>query len=324
MRRRDFVALIGGAIAGPLGAQAQNASIPLIGFLSSLSASTSGHVPGLAEGLGEAGFVEGKDVVVDYRWANGRYDRLGALATELVRRDVTVILAASLPAAVAAKTATSAVPIVFVSGADPVKFRLVASMNKPGGNATGVFQYFGALGGKRLELLRELVPGASLVAVLSNPNNPNAEDHLYDVETAARTMGQAIQVFKAGTEAEIETAFTHAAPSNVGSLLVADDPLFSAQRTQIVALAAKHLIPAIYYSRQFAAAGGLISYGSSARLIYRQAGEYVARILRGAQPAELPVVQPTTFELVINVRTAKALGLPIPPTLLARADEVIE
>jgi len=274
--------------------------------------------------MGEGGVVEGTDVVIEYRWADGRYDRLRALATELVGRDVVVIVAASLPAAIAANAATNAVPIVFVSGADPVKFGLVASMNKPGGNATGVFQYFGALGGKRREILRELAPGAALTAVLSNPNNPNAEDHLYDLETAARAMGQEMQVFKAGTEAEIEAAFSHAAEAKAGTLLVADDPLFGARRAQIVALAAKNSIPAIYYSRQFVAGGGLISYGSSARLIYRQAGNYVARILRGAKPADLPVVQPTSFELVINTATARALGLIVPATLLARADEVIQ
>jgi putative ABC transport system substrate-binding protein len=323
MRRREFIKLIGGAAAWPTAPHAQGPMIPIIGFLSSLSANASGHVPGLEEGLSEAGVVQGRDVAIEYRWAEGHYDRLPAFAAELTSR-AAVILAASLPAAVAAKSATTVVPIVFVSGADPVKFSLVASLSHPEGNATGVFQYFGALGGKRLELLSELVPRDVSIAVLSNPSNPNAEDHLDDIETAARGMGQTIEVFKASTEAEVETAFAHLVQAKAGGLLVADDPLFSAHRTQIVALAAQYAVPGIYYTRQFPVAGGLISYGSNPRLTYRQAGTYVARILRGAKPADLPVVQPTTFELVINMRTAKSLGLQIPPSLLARADEVIE
>jgi putative tryptophan/tyrosine transport system substrate-binding protein len=323
MRRREVIALLGG-IAWPTASRAQGTSIPIIGFLSSLSASSSSHGAGLREGLRENGFVEGRNVLIEYRWAEGRYDRLPAFAAELVSRNVGVILAAALPAALAAKTATSAVPIVFVSGADPVKLGLVASMREPGGNATGVFQYFGALGGKRLELLRELMPRGGLIAVLSNPTNPNTEDHLHDIEAAARAMGQPVQVFDASSEADIETELAGIAEAKAGGILVADDPLFTVHRAQIVARAAQHALPAIYYSRQFAAAGGLISYGTDVRHIYRQAAVYVARILRGAIPADLPVVQPTTFELVVNMRTAKALGLTIPPTLLARADEVIE
>ena len=324
MRRREVIAILGGVAAWPTASRAQGTSIPVIGFLSSLSASASGHGAGLREGLRESDFVEGRNVLIEYRWAEGHYDRLPAFAAELVSRNVGVILAAALPAAIAAKTATSAVPIVFVSGADPVKLGLVASMREPGGNATGVFQYFGALGGKRLEILRELMPRGGLIAVLSNPTNPNTEDHLDDIEAAAQAMGQPVQVFDASSEADIETELAGIAEAKAGGLLVADDPLFTVQRAQIVALAAQHALPAIYYSRQFAGAGGLFSYGTDVRHIYRQAALYVARILRGANPADLPVVQPTTFELVINMRTAKALGLTIPATLLARADEVIE
>ena len=323
MRRREVIAILSGVAAWPTASHAQGTSIPVIGFLSSLSASASGHGAGLREGLRESGFVEGRNVLIEYRWAEGRY-RLPAFAAELVSRNVGVILAAALPAAIAAKTANSAVPIVFVSGADPVKLGLVASMREPGGNATGVFQYFGALGGKRLEILRELMPRGGLIAVLSNPTNPNAEDHLDDIEAAAQAMGQPVQVFDASSEADIKTELAGIAEAKAGGLLVADDPLFTVQRAQIMALVAQHALPAIYYSRQFAAAGGLVSYGTDVRHIYRQAALYVARILRGATPADLPVVQPTTFELVINMRTAKALGLTIPATLLARADEVIE
>jgi len=326
MRRREFITLIGGAVAWPLGARAQQDVPPVIGFLSATAADDY-NIPIVAafrEGLAEAGFSEGRNVAIEFRWAEGHYDRLPALVADLMSRRVAVIFAGALPAAVAAKQATSTIPIVFVMGADPVKLGVVTSLNRPGGNVTGIYQYFGALGGKRLELIRELIPSMAVLAVLSNPQNPNAEDHLNDIEEAARAVGQQIDVFRASTESEIDAAFAALAHRRNSALLVADDPLFSVRRNQIVALAARHAVPASYYTRQFASAGGLISYGSSIRDNNRHAGTYVGRILKGASPADLPVMQPTKFELVINLNTAKALGLTVPPTLIARADEVIE
>jgi putative ABC transport system substrate-binding protein len=264
------------------------------------------------------------NIAIEFRWAEGRYDRLSSLIAEAVNRPVDVILASSLPAALAAKQVTTTIPIVFVMGADPVKLGVVASLNRPGGNVTGVMQLFGALGAKRLELIRELVPSLSVLAVLSNPNNPNASDHLDDVQTAARSIGQQIEVFRASSESEIDSAFAGIARRKDGALLVTDDPLFSLRRDQLVSLAARHAIPASYWVRDFAAAGGLMSYGSSTSHNYHEAALYVARILKGTKPADLPVLQPTKFELVINVKTAKALGLTVPPTLIALADEVIE
>jgi putative ABC transport system substrate-binding protein len=240
-----------------------------------------------------------------------------------VRRGVAVIFAASLPSAVAAKAATTAVPVVFVMGADPVKLGIVASLNQPGANITGVYQFYGALGGKRLERLRELVPSASLIAVLTNPKNPNAEDHLVDIEDAARAMGQRILVVPVSAEADIAPAFARMADERANALLVADDPFFSTRRHHLIAQAKHRALPAIYYAREFVAAGGLISYGSDSHN-YARAGAYVARILKGTPPAALPIEQPTKFELVVNVKTAKALGLTIPETFLVRADEVIE
>jgi putative ABC transport system substrate-binding protein len=274
--------------------------------------------------LKETGFVEGQNVAIEFRWAEGQYDRLPKFAAEFVRRQVAVILAGSLPSALAAKDKTSTIPIVFVMGADPVKLGVVASLNRPGGNVTGISQYYGALGAKRLELLRELVPSASAVAIISNPKNANAEDHLNDVQAAARAIGQQTDVFRASSENEIDAAFAGLVRRGDGALLVADDPFFSVRRSQIVALAARHGVPTIYYAQYFAAVGGLMSYGSSAGDNYRLAGIYVGRILKGAKPADLPVIQPTRFELVINLKTAKELGLDVPPTLLALADEVIE
>jgi putative ABC transport system substrate-binding protein len=249
---------------------------------------------------------------------------LPALAAELVGRGVAVILAGALPSALAAKETTSTIPIVFVMGADPVKLGVVASLNRPEGNVTGIYQYFGALGGKRLELIRELVPSLTVLAVLSNPKNPNAEDHLDDIQAAAHTIGQQIDIVRASSENEIDAAFTLLAQRSDGALLVADDPFFSVRRDQIVALAARHAIPASYYARAFALAGGLMSYGSSVSENNRQAGIYVGRILKGAKPSELPVLQPAKFELVINLKTSKALGLRVPQSLLATADELIE
>jgi putative ABC transport system substrate-binding protein len=327
MRRRDVIKLIAGSTAAwPLSAGGQQPTMPTIGFVSatSLDGYAQPQIAAFRQSLKESGFIEGQNVAIEFRWAEGQYDRLPPLTAELVSRRVDVILASSLPAAQAAKRATAAIPIVFVMGADPVKLGVVTSLNRPGSNVTGVMQLFGALGAKRLELIRELVPSLSVLAVLSNPNNPNASDHLDDVQTAARSIGQQIEVFRARSESEIDSAFASIAGRKDGALLVTDDPLFSLRRDQIVSSAARHAIPASYWVRDFAAAGGLMSYGSSSSNNYHEAALYVARILRGAKPADLPVLQPTKFELVINVKTAKALGLTVPPTLLALADEVIE
>ena len=324
MKRREFITLLGGATAAwPLTARAQQATT--IGYFSSQSVSwDAARLVALRQSLAEAGYVEGTNLAIEYRWADGDYARLTAQAAEFVRRGVALIFAGSLPAALAAKAATTTIPIVFTMGADPVKLGVVASLNQPGGNVTGVYQFFGALGGKRLELIRELVPKASLIAVLTNPKNPNSEDHLADVRAAAHAIGQRILVFPVGVDADVEPAFASMAQQGANALLVADDPYFSTRRDQLVAQANTRALPAIYYTREFAAGGGLITYGSNPVDNYRRAGIYVARILKGTPPAELPVEQPTRFELVINLKTAKALGLSVPPALLARADEVIE
>src|SRR6516162_8459487 len=327
MKRRALIALIGGAaVAWPRAARAQQSGpMPLIGYLSSQSQDYDGpRLAALRRSLSEAGYVEGTNVAIEYRWTEGNYDPLAAQAGEFVRHRVAVIFAGSLPAALAAKAATSTIPIVFVMGADPVKLGVVASLNRPGGNVTGVSQFYGALGAKRLEFIRELVPSLSVLAVLSNPKNPNAEDHLDDVRTAAQAIGQQIDVLRATSESEIDAAFANLARRKDSALLVADDPLFSVRRDQLVALAARHVVPASYYAREFAVAGGLMSYGSSSSDNNHQAGLYGERILKGAKPSELPVLQPTKFELVINLKAAKALGLQIPDKLLALTDEVIE
>ena len=326
MRRREFISLLGAAAAvWPRAARAQQPSMPLIGYFSSQSREYDGpRLEALRRSLSEAGYVEGANVAIEYRWAEGDYDRLAAQAAEFVRRRVAVIFAASLPSALAAKAATTTIPIVFVMGADPVKLGVVASLNRPGGNVTGVCQIYGALGGKRLELIRELVPKASLIAVLTNPKNPNSEDHLDDVRAAAQAMGQRILVFPVSADVDVEPAFGSIAQQGADALLVTDDPFFSTRRNKLVAQANSRALPAIYYTREFAADGGLISYGSNAIANYGRAGAYVARILKGAAPADLPIEQPTKFELVINLKTAKTLGLTVPLTLQAAADEVIE
>jgi putative ABC transport system substrate-binding protein len=324
MKRREFIRMLAGAVAWPVAARAQQSAMPVIGFLSASTPGEATRLTAFQRGLNESGFVLGRNVAIEYRYAEGRYDRLPAMANEFITRQVAVIFASALPSALAAKATTTMIPIVFVSGADPVQLGIVESLNRPGGNITGVSNYFGALGGKRLELLRELVPNARSIAYLFNPKNPNAKTHSSEVQAAARIMAQRIDVLSGRDDREIEAAFATLTHGGADALLVGDDPLFNTVRPQLVALAARHAVPAIYFTREFVAAGGLISYGSSQSETYRQAGIYTGRILKGEKPADLPVVQPTKFELVINLNTAKALRLEVPPTLLARADEVIE
>jgi putative tryptophan/tyrosine transport system substrate-binding protein len=325
IRRREFTTLIGGAAAAwPLAARAQQPAV--VGFLSGRSAADSAEeVKAFHRGLAETGHVEGKNITVEFRWADGHYDRLPALATELVARRVAVIAAVGGGASgLAAKSVTSTIPIVFSSGGDAVKIGLVASLNRPGGNVTGVNIIFGALGAKRLELLHELVPAASVIAMLVNPNYPSAPIEVQDVELAGRKLGLKVYIFNARTENEIEPAFTGLFEQKGSGLLVADDPFFQGQRDRIVRLAEHHATPAIYFSRDFVDAGGLMSYGPSLVDAYRLVGMYSGRILKGEKPADLPVQQPTKYSLIINLKTAKALGLTIPDKFLALADEVIE
>jgi putative tryptophan/tyrosine transport system substrate-binding protein len=325
MRRRDFIKLFGSAAASwPLSVRAQQAS-PVIGFLHSGSGEPNINlVIAFRKGLSEAGYVDHKNVAIEFLWAEGRYDRLPELATDLVRRQVAVIFGAGPPAAKAAKAATTTIPIVFVSGADPVESGLVASLGRPGGNVTGVAVFTGQLAAKQLGLLRELVPKAAVVALLVNPNNPLTETIVKDVRAAALSTDHQIRIVKASNEDGIDKAFAALAELHADALMVGADPYFFARNDQIVALAARYAVPAFYDIREFAANGGLMSYGASITDGYRRAGVYAGQILKGAKPADLPVVQPTKFELVINLKTAKALGLDIPPMLLARADEVIE
>jgi putative ABC transport system substrate-binding protein len=328
VRRREVIALLGGAAAAwPLGAGAQQPSLPVIGFLNSASPGTfASYVASFHVGLREAGFVEGQNVRIEYRWAEGRYDRLSMLATELVERKVDVIVATGgEPSALAAKAATSTIPIVFGAGSDnPVKLGLVTSLGRPGGNATGVVLLAAELEAKRFELLGEIVPDAKLMAALVNPDFTPAENQTRALREAAQATGRQVLILNASTEGEFDRVFATAARERAGALVVASDPYFNSRRDRLVALADRHRLPAIYEWREFVLAGGLMSYGTSLTGVFRQFGLYTGRILAGTRPADLPVLQPTQFEIVISARTAKALGLTIPPTLLARADEVIE
>ena len=326
IRRREFVVTLGGAVAAwPFAARGQQAAMPVIGFVRNTS--PDGAAPLLAalrRGLSEIGYAEGQNVAVEYRWAENNYDRLPALAADLVRRQSAVIIAAGNAAALAAKAATTTIPIVFATGDDPVRLGLVASLSRPTGNVTGVSFLGGTLVAKRLELLRELVPNVATVAHLMNPTGPTAAPEVEEARIAARSLGQQIQVLQASNESEIEVAFTTMARLRIGALNVGGDALFVDRRAQIVAFAAHHSLPTSYFDREFVAAGGLMSYGTSQADAYRLAGVYAGRILKGEKPADLPVLLPTKFELVINLKTAKALGLTVPLTLQAAANEVIE
>jgi putative ABC transport system substrate-binding protein len=325
MRRREFITLVGGMAALPIAATAQQA-MPVVGCLS------AGTAEGFADllaafrrGLGEAGFVDGRNVAIEYRWAEeGQYDRLPKLAADLVARRVAVIFANPIPAALAAKTATATVPIVFAIGSDPVGSGLVASMNRPGGNITGVSFLSVELGAKRLELVRDLVPKAAAIALLVNPNNPNADKQAKEMKAAAATLGLQSNILSVGSQADFDTVFATLVGQRVGAIVVSADPFFISRRDQLVELATRHAVPTIYPVREFAAVGGLMSYGASFADAYYQAGVYAGRILKGERPADLPIIQPTKFELVINLKAAKALGLTLPPGLLSVADEVIE
>jgi putative tryptophan/tyrosine transport system substrate-binding protein len=327
MTRREFITLLGGAAAAwPIAARGQQPPVPLIGVLSSRSLGDSVEMlVAFRQGLNELGFFEHQNVAIEYRWAEGQYDRLPAFAADLVRRQVAVILAVgSVPSPLAAKAATSTIPIVFVVGGDPIKFGLVTSLSRPGGNVTGVTVMSGTLTAKRLELLRELVPKTGVIACLVNPSSPEAQAQLADIQAAAHTIGQEILTLNAANESEIDAAFAKVVEQRVGALLVGNDALFVLRREQIVTLAARHAVPAMYFLREFVTAGGLASYGTGLNDAYRQVGNYIGKILKGSKPADLPVQQTAKIELVINLKTAKSLGLDLPATLLARADEVIE
>ena len=326
IERRKFLATLGGAIAAwPLAARAQQ-PMPVIGLLSGSSPGAIPHlVAAFQRGLADRGFVDGQNVAIHYRWADGRFDQLPAMAAEFVRLRVSVIVALAPPAALAAKAATTTIPIVFHTGGDVVKFGLVAGLNRPGGNATGVNLFTQAVEAKKLDLLNKLVPTEGAFAFLLNPNNPSAEEKANEMRDAARALGRRLDVFGGGTAGEIDTAFATLARQGVVAVVIMADQFFDdSRRAQLVALAARNAIPAIYGQREYALEGGLISYGTNLAETHRQVGDYAGRLLKGAKPDELPVLQPTKFELVINLKTAKTLALTIPPGVLAIADEVIE
>jgi putative tryptophan/tyrosine transport system substrate-binding protein len=326
VKRREFIAGLGSAVAWPIAAQAQQPVVPVIGFLG--SGTGEAFAPGVAgfrRGLSEFGFVEGRNVAIEYRWAAGEYDRLPALAAELARLRVAVVVAAgSAIPALAAKGATSTIPIVFCAITYPVKFGLVNSLSSPGGNITGASWFSAELGSKRLGLLRELIPNVTTISLLINPTNPTTELQVTDAQNAAGVIGLQLAVLNASSEESLEGVFAQLARQAGAALLVSADPFFDGEANRITALAARYAIPSVYQFREYVLAGGLMSYGSNLVDIYRQAGVYTGRILNGARPADLPVTQPTKFEFVLNLKTAKALGLTVPPNLLAVADEVIE
>jgi putative ABC transport system substrate-binding protein len=327
MKRREFIRLLGGAAAmWPLAARAQRRPMPVVGFLNVASpGALRQQIAAFREGLKESGYVEGQNVAVEYRWAEGQYERLPELAADLVRQQVSVIVVGGgAQAELAVKAATTTIPIVFSAGGDPVRSGLVASLNQPSGNITGVYHFATGLEAKRLGLLHEMLPKATPIAVLINPNFADAENQLRDVQEAAARLGVQLVVVRANAESDFNAAFSTVVQQRSGALLVGASPFFNNRREQLVVLAARHALPTIYEWRDFAAAGGLMSYGTSLADAYRQVGVYAGQILKGAKPVDLPVVQSTRFELVINLSTAKALGIEVPPTLLARADEVIE
>jgi putative ABC transport system substrate-binding protein len=325
MKRREFVTLIGGATAWPIAARAQQSAMPVIGVLGSATAGEwAPSVAAFLRGLSESGFAEGRDVAIEYRWAENQYDRLPSLAIELVHRQVSVIAALTTPSAIAAKAATATIPIVFTTIADPVQIGLVTSLNRPGGNLTGFSFLNVEIGPKLVELLHEVVPAATMVAALINPTNPNAHAWSAGLQPAARTLGLEINVLEASTERDIDVAFAAMISRRVGGLIIVNDVFIITRGEQLAALALRHRMPTIFQTRASVVAGGLMSYAGSASDAYRQAGVYTGRVLKGEKPADLPVQQTTRVELIINLKTAKTLNLNVPPILLARADEVIE
>jgi putative ABC transport system substrate-binding protein len=326
MKRREFIALLGGAVAWPLAARAQQPGVPTVGFMHSLSPEVTGHVvAAFRRGLAEAGYVEGRNVSIEYRWARGDFGQLPVYAAELVALRVAVIVATgSTVSALAAKAATSIIPIVFTSGDDPLKVGLADHLNRPGGNITGVTAFSATTAAKRVDLLRKLLPDATAIALLSNPKSPIDADEMRDLQQTAQSLGWRIEIVGASSETELEPAFASMSAKGAQAMTISSDPLFFGVRSRVIELAARHALPAIYDFREYTAAGGLMSYGTNIAALYQQVGVYTGKILAGAKPGDLPVVQPTKFDLVLNLKTAKDLGLTFPPILLALADEVIE
>ena len=325
VRRREFITLIGGAATWPLAARAQQPAVPVIGFLRNTSADASANlVAAFRQGLSEVGYAEGQNLAIEYRWSEGRDELIPKLAAELVRHPVAVFVAANSTALVAAKTATKTIPIVFVTGDDPVQLGFVTSLSRPAGNITGVSFYSGTLGAKQVELLREILPKVTAIGLLINPSNPAADEQIKTAQIASQALGLQIYVAKPRSESDFEQAFAVLMQQRVGALLIGGDALFNSQRVRLAALTARHALPAIHFAREYVTAGGLMSYGSSVTDAYRQLGIYAGRLLKGAKPADLPVMLPTKFELVINLKTAKALGLEVSLQVQQRADELIE